>query len=460
MLVLNEIITGTLKKYNYNSKTWVQVMELNNSNVDRADSQRQCTNDDCFQIGGCFSATMNITLKIPPPLSVFQVRGCKITLVSSLAGAIGVFFVTNASRRGRIFTLVCHDSVAWTETSSYRDTSNSNNGIHNILYSYEGVFSNTAQGWMNELFLTRFTNNYIACATGISNLLTWEYYHKNENIIDACNSEIQFGIDADSGSGDTDCPRDFYKYLAEVSFGFVYATPETGNLTLGQFAESRWGVAEIQANEIERDSDDFADYNCYMRTVTAYGTDAGGNKEGFSWAITPQDFSTASMFDIVVENNPFLDGSYQNELAKGNSGYDFLGVIATNFYQAFHRPAEIVQQGYGFLVSPFKCTVHGQHTFHLGQKVLIHYVDYDGTIKNHDSIITKICWSLYGGQTIMCCGGDSRTLSQTLQNSKGDKVRKDVQNHCDAIKRRTVGLSQAEYDALENPDEHTLYCII
>ena len=94
-------------------------------------------------------------------------------------------------------------------------------------------------------------------------------------------------------------------------------------------------------------------------------------------------------------------------------------------------------------------------------------VDYDGTIKNHDSIITKICWSLNGGQTIMCCGGDSRTLSQTLQNSKGDKVRKDVQNHCDAmqnhcdaIKRRTVGLTQAEYDALENPDPYTLYCII
>ena len=109
---------------------------------------------------------------------------------------------------------------------------------------------------------------------------------------------------------------------------------------------------------------------------------------------------------------------------------------------------------------PFKCTVHGVHTFHLGQKVLIHYLDYDGTIKNHDSIITKICWSLNGGQTIMCCGGDSRTLSETLTFSKGDKVRKDVQNHCDAIKRRTVGISQAEYDALENPDEYTLYCIV
>ena len=75
-------------------------------------------------------------------------------------------------------------------------------------------------------------------------------------------------------------------------------------------------------------------------------------------------------------------------------------------------------------------------------------------------MITKICWSLNGGQTIMCCGGDSRTLSQNLRTSKGDKVRKDMQNHCDAIKRRTVGLTQAEYDALENPDPYTLYCII
>jgi hypothetical protein len=457
-VILSEIISGSIEKYDYSSGLWVQVLELNNSNVVRADAQRQCTNDDCFQIGGCFSATMNIVVKIPPPITNFQVRGCRITLVSNLAGAIGVFFVTNSSRNGRFFTLSCHDAIAWTETSSFSDTSG--NTIHNVLHSYQGTLSNTAQGWMNERFLTKYTNLYIACATGISNLLTWEYFDTSHNIFDVCNHNIQFGIDANSGRGDTDCPRDFYKYLAEISFGFVYATPENGHLTLGQFAESKWGVAEIQANEIEYDSADFADYNCYMRTVTAYGTDAGGNKEGFSCMITP-DFSTASMFDIIVENNPFLDGSYQDELAKNRSGLDFLGTIAENFYLAFYRPAEIVQQGYGFLVSPFKCTVHGQHTFHLGQKVLIHHRELDTSpIYTHDSIITKICWSLYGGQTIMCCGGDSRTLSQTLQNSKGDKVRKDLQNHCDAIKRRTVGLSQAEYDALTDKDDHTLYCII
>ena len=62
-MILTEIITGKMEKYNYNSKKWVQVMELNNSNVIRADSQRQCTNDDCFQIGGCFSATLNLIVE-------------------------------------------------------------------------------------------------------------------------------------------------------------------------------------------------------------------------------------------------------------------------------------------------------------------------------------------------------------------------------------------------------------
>lgn len=451
-MILTEIITGALEKYDYSSHTWVQILTLSNSNVISANSQRQCTNDDSFMIGGCFSATMNITLKIPPPLSVFQVIGCKLYLHSSLAGAIGVFFVTNASRKGRIFTLNCHDSVVWTDTSSYCDTLNHIAG--SVISMFPDDYSVYIQGWMDGERLTGYTNQFIRYATGYQNLLGFDLYHLEENQgVDVCNHDVYFSIDMCSGRADTDSPRDVFKMLAELSFGFVYADPSNGHLTLGQFAEPRFGTAEIYDSDIEYDSGDFADFRCMMQRITAMATGAGGEKDGYSYTVTP-DFSRYAYFGITIENNPFLDKSYQLEVEKGIDPHIFLSTITGNMFATFNRSTN------GFEVRPFKCTAHGQHSFHLGQKVLIHHTDYDGTELTHNSIITKICWAFNGGQTIMCCGGDSRALTETLVHSKGDSVRKDVQNHCQAIKRRTVGLTQAEYDEMDSHDDYTLYAII
>lgn len=459
-MILTEIISGRLEKYNYSSNSWVQIMELNNSNVYSAGGQRQCTNDDTFTIGGCFSATMNITLKLPPSIGSFQLRGCRITLSSSIAGGIGVFFVTNVGKRvGRIFSLSCHDSVIWTETSSYSDAAQ--NLVKGVLSMFPTDYSVYLQGWMDGERLTGYTNQFIESATGYKNLLGFDLYHLPENDgIDVCNAGTMFSIYRGSGKADTDCPRDVYKMIAEMSFGFVYAEygenyeERNGRLTLGQFAEPRFGVAEIFENEIEYDSGEFADYRCILQRVTMIATSEGGETDGYSTTLSGVNYQNNAYFGITVKDNPFLDRSYQLELIKGNSGRAFLQSMATNLYNSFHRSQN------AFRVSPFKCTVHGVHTFHLGQKVLIHYSDYDGTQKIHDSIITKICWTLNGGQTIMCCGGDTRALTDALKVSKGDKVLRDLQAHCNAIERRTVGLSQAEYDALSEYDSHTLYCII
>jgi len=452
-MILTEIISGRMEKYNFATNTWETFLTLDNSNVVSANSQRQCTNDDCFNIGGVFSATLNLVVKIPPPYTTFNVRGCKVYLHSSLAGDIGVFFVTNVvGRVGRIFTLACHDAIIWTDTSSFTDSENE--VVKRVINYFDDSYAVYAQGWMNENNLTGVVNRLCALTTGIQNMVWWWNYDRNGNILpdgtylDVCNHDIYFGIFAPEGEGETDCPRDFYRYLAEISFGFVYTNPANGYLTLGQFAEPKWGAAEIQANEIEYGSEEYADYNIYMRDVKTVAQGDDGSSEWYHYSITPVDYSTAGMFDIVVEDNPFINGSYRNEIEKGRSGTDFLNRITQNFYYAFHRPAEIVQQGFGYLVSPFKCTVHGAHTFHLGQKVLIHHRVHDTTnIYTHDSIITKICWSLNGGQTIMCCGGDSRAMTQLYRGlggvslSKADKVRKDVQNHCYAIERKLSKLS-------------------
>ena len=451
-MILTEIITGALEKYDYSSHTWVQILTLSNSNVISANSQRQCTNDDSFMIGGCFSATLNITLKIPAPVTVFQVMGCRLVLSSSLAGDVGIFWVTNAKRTGRIFTLNCHDAVHWTDTSSYNDAQN--HAVQSVIEMFPEDYSNTEQGWMNELHLTYYTNEFIEWSTGYQDLLGFDLYHLDENQgVDVCNHDIQFSIDMCSGRADTDCPRDVFKMLAELSFGFVYADPSNGHLTLGQFAEPRFGTAEIYDSEIEYDSGDFADFRCMLRRITVTATGAGGERDGYGYTVTP-DYSQNAYFGITIENNPFVDKSYQLEIEKGIDPHIFLSTITGNMVNMFYRSE------YGFQVRPFKCTVHGQHSFHLGQKILIHHTDYDGTELTHNSIITKICWSLDGGQTIMCCGGDSRALTETLVHSKGDSVRKDVQNHCQAIKRRTVGLTQAEYDAMSSHDDYTLYAII
>lgn len=450
-MILGEVVSGTLEKYDYANHEWVSILTLDNSNVISASSQRQCTNDDSFMIGGCFSATLSIMLKIPAPVTVFQVMGCRIVLSSSLAGDIGIFWVTNAKRKGRIFTLNCHDAVRWTDTSSYCDAIN--HIANSVIEMFPDDYSVYIQGWMDGNRLTGYTNQFIQYATGYQNLLGFDLYHLAENQgFDVCNHDVMFSIDMCSGRADTDSPRDVYKMLAELSFGFIYADPSNGHLTLGQFAEPRFGTAEIYDSEIEYDSGDFADYRCMMQRITAMVTGAGGERDGYSYTVTP-DYSQYSYFGITIEDNPFLSRSYQLEVEKGHNARAFLASVTGNMFANFYR------NQHAFDVRPFKCTVHGQRTFHLGQKVLIHHTDYDGTELTHNSIITKICWSLYGGQTIMCCGGDSRALTETLVHSKGDSVRKDVQNHCNAIKRRTVGLSQADYDAMAEHDANTLYCI-
>lgn len=458
-MILTEIISGTMEKYDFTSKTWVQLMTLDNSNVVQADAQRQCTNDDCFGIGGVFSATMNLVVRIPANITSFQVRGCRIKLVSSLAGAIGVYWVTNVQRTGRIFTLSCHDALSWADVSSYSDTQAE--VVRRVIDYFPTNWAYTIQGWMNgtQPHLTWIVNRLLFCMMGIPSMIQWTNY-STASWFTYCCADILFGIYHPEGRGETDCPRDIFKYLAECAFGFVYTIPETGSLTLGQFADPKWGVASIAESEIEYDSSDFADFTTYMNSIKVIGKGADGTWNSTTFSLSSPNYDKDELFDIVVEDNPFIDGSYRNEIEKGNDGKAFIELLAERYYYAFHRPLEVVQRGYGFLVKPFKCTVHGAHTFHLGQKVLIQYRDAYGNLQVHDSIITKICWALNGGQTIMCCGSDTRAMSYTLRMSKADKVGKDLENHCRAIERRTVGLSQAEYDALDKYDSQTLYCII
>lgn len=458
-MILTEILTGKLEKYDFASGKWVQLMALNNANVIRADAQRQCTNDDRFMIGGVFAATMNIVVMIPATITSYQVRGCRITLASSLAGAIGVFWVTNVQRTGRIFTLSCHDAVSWTDVSSYTDTQAEL--VKRVIDYFPTNWAYTAEGWMNatQPHLTWIVNRLLYCMLGIPSMVGWQNFQMTDNF-DYCCADILFGIFRPEGKGETDCPRDLFRHLAEVTFGFVYALPDTGNLTLGQFADPHWGTVTISENEIEYDSGEFADFTTYMNSVTVIGKGRDGQWDSSTWRISSPNYDKDELFDIVIEDNPFIDGSYRNEIEKGNDARQLIQTLANRYYLAFHRPAEIVQKGYGFLVSPFKCTVHGQHTFRLGQKVLVQHRDAYGNLLTHDSIITKICWSFQGGQTLMCCGSDTRTMSQTLKMSKADKLQKELENCYQALERRTVGISQADYDALGEYDSHTLYCII
>lgn len=452
-MILTETVSGRIEKYDYTQETWVSILTLSNANVISASSLRQCTDDNSFTIGGVYAASLRITVQIPAPWTSFQLRGCRLFLTSSLAGAIGLFYVVDLQRNGRFFTLRCYDTMAWTNTSSYSDSQAA--VVGSVISYFPDDYSNTLQGWMNELHLTAYTNRFILGCTGVENLAVWEYYSQELNPIDIVNGGmLQFTINKDSGTADSDCPRDIFRYLAELAFGFVYAQPDTGNITLGQFAEPRYGTAEIQASEIEYDTAEFADYEAKLNRVIIVCSRKDGNKDSRWAAWSGMDRTEYAGFDITIEGNPFMEGSYYMEDYRAS----FLSDIAGALLEGFHRTEA---SAYAYHVVPFTCTVHGAHTLHLGQKVLIHHLPPGESVEqDYSSIITKIEWSLYGGQKISCSGGDSRSLSESLRYSKADKVRKDVQNHCDAIKRRTVALTQAEYDALTDVDEMALYAVL
>ena len=463
-MTIAESIQVKVYKYDYTARNYALVTTLTESSIISASCKRQCCADGTFEIGGVYAATFSMQAKITG-MTTFQVRGAKLQVFSKYGTesdwySVGTFWVTDATRMGEIFSINAQDAVGWLDTSSYNDTAETaakavgkvladkwqNIGIGIDQWDENGT---EYGGWLQ--YLTDCTNTFIFSQTGVRAMLTWKPYDKarRETYGRYCNDRIyakingkwsqtiypaKFYLSAENSNSDSDCPRDFYRYLAELAFGFVYARPEDGALELGQFGNGYHGNVSVGMSEIEYDSCEVADYEIHMLRTDAR-VELEDEKSTWAWVRhSSPDYSTSSFQRFLIESNPFLDGFAKDFVF--SSGYG-LNTIPHSMWLARYSS----DTGNQYAVRPFSCTVHSTKRFQLGQKIKLSYRDFhETTAKSYDSIITAIEWTFRGGTKLSCGGEDSRVMADCIRSSKGDKVRKEARNRCRALEKRVQKL--------------------
>ncbi len=429
-MLIHEQISGVLEQYDHTAGAWSTAVTLSDHNVISASCRRQVCADGAFAIGGVFSATLSLVCRLPG-MTTFQVRGARIRLYSQYDGepvpqAIGIFYVTAASRVGEIFTIDGQDAIGWLDSSAYNcQDYDLVGGLEKYLLR-EFPDGHNIQAWLERI--TPEVAKIAYWQTGIPQLVTWEHYHPERNQdVDYCNADYAYWLYGDNGIADTDTPRDFYRWLSELACGFIYSKPDSGNLSLGQFGQPEYGTAQIGMEDIEADSCDIADYTIQVQRATLVSQLADGRViKGDAWITV--DHSGHIAIRHQIDSNPFLDGH-----ASATAATD-MNQMAINL-----RAATEAYCG-GCTVRPFQCRVHQTARFHPGQRVRITWKHYgEASAEVYDSILTGMQWEFRGGWQLWCGGEDSRVMADCMKATKGDKALKEARNRCAAIEKQIGG---------------------
>lgn len=498
-----------IRVYRRDSARGVYMLDstIGDSAVISASIKRQCSADSSVEIGGAYAATLNLQARITGT-DAFNIRGAKLEVLSKYSTETeyksrGTFWVTDATRVGSIYTISAQDALGWTDTSSYNDTSSAGiKGVGAALRSeygtsdasgacidtwaeWDSIGINT--GWLERL--TSLTNIFVESQTGIKGMISWHWqppgydtltaaekqnprkiwevcnWYANSNILDTSKkpvTETRYNAlmyliddtqdeDNSTGSADSDTPRDYYKHLAALAFGFIYSRPEDGALALGQYGLPQYGTAYIGMADIEAGTCNIAEYTVeLLRTMARVELEGNGDTWSSVTHNSP-DYATASFQRYTIENNPFLDGFAKDFVLQ--HGYS-LSTIAYSMWRARYQPADKVSRQYN--IRPFSCVVHTAQRYHLGQKIQITYKREDeDKARTYSSVITSIEWTFRGGTSLACGGEDSRVLADCTKATKADRARKEALNRCRAIERRlkstnaTMGLQKTQINSLQ-----------
>lgn len=483
-MTLQESIQVRVYRYDSTSGGYMLDSTIGDSSVISASIKRQCSADSSIEIGGAYAATLNMQAKIRGT-DAFNIRGAKLEVLTKYSAdtaykSRGTFWVTDATRVGEIYTISAQDALGWTDTSSYNDTGSTGiSGVGAALRSKMGNSgacidswakwgdSSINRGWLERL--TVLTNSFVESQTGIKGMISWHWqppgyedmtaadkqdyrkvwaacnWYANSNILSNA-SDTQYNAlmylidneqDADNstGSADSDTPRDYYKHLASLAFGFVYSRPEDGALALGQYGLPQYGTAVVGMSDIESGTCEIAEYTVELLRTMARVELEDDNDTWSCRTHTNPDYTTASFVRYTLENNPFLDGFAKDFVLK--QGYS-LDTIAASMWRARYQ-TEAKRQ---YNIRPFSCTVHTAQRYQLGQKIRITYKREDEAAAHTcDSVITSIEWTFRGGTRLACGGDDSRVLADCTRATKADRTRKESLNRCRAIERRLKGVS-------------------
>lgn len=435
------------------------IVNLDESSIISASIKRQCCSDSKFEIGGVYAASLSMKCRVSGTNS-FRIRGAKIVVSTKFEGIeqdfqpLGTFWITDAPKTGEIYSITAVDNVGWLDMDNYTtasttgDQSDTESVWENFTEYFRNAMGSDNINEIHSLFgkMTPRVNSLINRMTGLQNVLNWGHYVEGSedetthewvgnalycNHKDLSNNLNYYSLFSESDKYFSGTPMDLYKKLAEIAGGFVYARPEDGWLTMGQFGQKEFyskdglvseGTIEVFPEHIEQDSFEFADFSLLAFQVSARNNYREKNDSGYDidsrwyypggWSAFP--FVTSVPYVVTIENNSFIDGYVDLHIIHPDSprhSKDNLCEICKTMYSYLNdtqnRP-----------LVPFRCKVHKPERYQLGQRIQF-YDENDAVVC--DSVITSIQWTFRGGTWLSCAGKDERVLSGCARLSKADK---------------------------------------
>ena len=437
MMQINESIAGEILIYDYDTHTWKEIAQIDDSNVVSASTKRQCCADGAFEIGGVYGASLSLTFRLTD-ITRNQLRSSRIVLRSKYAqeddwDPVGVFYVTRVRAKGDVYTVTAEDGMLWTDTDWSK----------RLLAQLMNSFSDRPlDGYLDNNHMTLYTGTVIPRLTsGMDGVVEWanfdeisngsycnEYLCGQDPVTHEWSQTGQIAIvktcSASSGykSG---CARDFYRWAAELAGGFV-TVGRDGRMCLRQFGMDSLGEVEVSTSDIEWNSADISDFQLWLQSVRLIPEVAGVASVDFGMEeageIYDFDYKHHATLQYKIESNPLLDGLCARYVSTGvlTDAQPFAAALWRSFFNSGRSGDRVLQ------IRPFRATVHKPARFELGQRIVLHYRDVHETEETtYQSTITSVEWTFRGGHKI-ACGGENARMAAGRMLTKSDRTTREL----------------------------------
>lgn len=419
-----ESIAGEVLLYDYAERVWKEIASFSDENVESASCRRQCCADGAFEIGGVYGATLSLSVRLTD-VTRNQLRSSKIVLRSKYAQEedwepVGEFWVTRVRVSGDLYLISGEDGMLWTDADAMEKL------IGGLLESHgEAVLDRLLGNGVNEL--TYITGTTLAAVSaGMTDVLRWDAFDTRVN--GSYGNEYVCSQDPDthdwaptaqqaltkpyaySSGTKSSCPRDFYRWAAELAGGFITIRRD-GMLCLRQFGMAELGMAEIGVPDVEWGTLDVSDFRLWLQEVQMIPEVTGVSSVTFGIGDTGEtydfDYRNHAALRYRIENNPLLDGL----CARFGSAKPFAAGLWRSFFSGGVNGDQVMQ------IRPFRATVHKPVRFELGQRIKLP----DGSL----STVTSVGWTFRGGHTLACGGENARVAGGRIL-TKSDRVARDL----------------------------------
>ncbi|MGN1412387.1 MAG: hypothetical protein ACI4WH_07790 [Oscillospiraceae bacterium] len=390
---------------------------------------QQATADNSFSIGGVYSSTLNMTIRIiDKDTNSFNIIGSKIILYSKYGSEQdfvlrGVFWVTSADKYKDIYTLSGSDALIWFDNAIYDDSSK--DSMAKILYE-QFVKQRYSLKDCLEVICNIVNNNLVDRNVGSIVANTSIFVWNNDSPYYSGYDCGYYCVTPECASAlETSSARDYLSYIAQLGAGFIECQydGETPLITIKSFEDNFFSPKALSIKKCEDNSVELANFNikCLRGYVEVYSGATG------SWKTKSTiNYQSNCYYTLDLTGNPFVDGNWAYTRRASDGDHNCMALLESLCHilgdsYKFDKGDGRGEKDYRIEVRPFKLIYHGEDRFHLGQSIMAPNPNVEGnTVK---SIITKIQWNFRGGQSLECSGADNRILFDSARRTPSTRAK-------------------------------------